>query len=508
MPSTDNKRIAKNTLFLYFRMFLTIIVNLYAVRVIWQVLGVEDYGVYNVVGGIVIMFAFLNNAMIASSQRFISYELGTGDSEKLRKVFSMSMTVHSLIAMIVFILAETIGLWFLNAKLNIPSDRMVAANWVYQCSILAFMINVVSVPYNSCIVAHEHMKAYGYFGILEVILKLVIVFLLLFISFDKLITYAILIVCVTVMMRFLYGFYCRKNFEECNYKYTSDRALMREMFSFAGWSFIGNIGFSVRDQGLNIVLNLFFNVAVNAAKGIATQVGVVINGFAQNFQMALSPQITKRYAAGEIDSMMSLVFRGCKFSVLLMMFIVIPFYFTAGDIMRMWLGDVAPFTVGFTRLVLIMTLVDSIVSPITTALQATGRIKWFQIIISIIMFSNLPLAWIWLKLSLNPYIVLYVSILTSLSGVVARLILLHRQISFSYSKYFTEVICRIIPVLLFSAAISWLLYSQLNHTMPELFLFILLSVITTGLLIYGVGLNYNERLSLTRIVIARIRRIK
>ena len=225
MPSVDNKRIAKNTLFLYMRMILTILVNLYAVRVVWDVLGIEDYGVYNVVGGIVTMFAFLNNAMVASSQRFISFELGTGNFNRLKKVFSISVTVHILLAIGVLILAETIGLWFLNEKLNIPINRTYAANWVYQCSVIAFIINVISVPYNACIVAHEHMKQYGYFGILEVILKLVIVFLLLLIPFDKLIAYAILVACVSLVMRLVYGFYCSRNFTECRYKFMNDHHL-------------------------------------------------------------------------------------------------------------------------------------------------------------------------------------------------------------------------------------------------------------------------------------------
>lgn len=506
MPSADNKRIAKNTLFLYVRMILTILVNLYAVRVIWQVLGVEDYGVYNVVGGIVTMFAFLNSAMVASSQRFISFELGTGNKERLSKVFSISMTVHFMLALLILILAETIGLWFLNAKLNIPPDRMMAANWVYQCSIVAFIVNIVSVPYNACIVAHEHMKAYGYFGILEVILKLAIVFLLIFIPFDKLITYAVLIVAVSALMRLIYGYYCRQNFDECHYKFVSDHHLMRDMFSFAGWSFIGNLGFSVRDQGLNIVVNLFFNVAVNAAKGIASQIGGVISGFAQNFQMALSPQITKRFAAGETSSMMTLVFAGCKYSALLMMFIVIPLYFASEIVLKLWLDDVAPYTVGFMQLVLIMSLIDSMVSPITTALQATGRIKWFQIIISIIMVANIPLAWIWLKLEANPYIVLYVSILTSAIALVARLILLHHEVTFSYRDFLVKVICRIIPVFIISGAIAWLLYSYFAHSIPGVISYALISVALIGITTFILGLGTSERRVLVATIINRVKR--
>lgn len=506
MPSADNKRIAKNTLFLYVRMILTILVNLYAVRVIWQVLGVEDYGVYNVVGGIVTMFAFLNSAMVASSQRFISFELGTGNKERLSRVFSISMTVHVMLALLILILAETVGLWFLNAKLNIPPERMTAANWVYQCSIVAFIVNIVSVPYNACIVAHEHMKAYGYFGILEVILKLIIVFLLLFIPFDKLITYALLIVAVSVLMRLIYSYYCRNNFRECHYRFVSDHHLMRDMFSFAGWSFIGNLGFSVRDQGLNIVVNIFFNVAVNAAKGIATQVGTVISGFAQNFQMALSPQITKRFAAGDTSSMMNLVFAGCKYSALLMMFIVLPLFFAAEPVLKLWLGDVAPYTVGFMQLVLIMSLIDSMVSPVTTALQATGHIKWFQIIISIIMLANIPLAWIWLKLEANPYIVLYVSIFTSAVALIARLILLHNQVTFSYREFLLKVICRIIPVFILSGASAWWLYSLVSHSLTGLFAYASISVTIIVAIIFILGLETSERRVLITTVINRVNR--
>ena len=405
MPSEANKRIAKNTLFLYVRMFLTIIVNLYTVRVIWQVLGVDDYGIYNVVGGIVMMFSFLNNAMVASSQRFISFELGRGDKECLNKVFCISLTVHFLLAVTVLILAETIGLWFLNHKLNIPEQRMYAANWVYQCSIIAFLVTIVSVPYNACIVAHEHMKVYGYLGILEVILKLVIVFLLIFIGGDKLIVYSLLVLVVALIMRILYQIYCHRHFSECRFHRVSDRHLMSDMFSFAGWS--------------------FFNVAVNAAKGIAGQIGAVINGFAANFQMALNPQITKRYASGDTEGMMNLVFQGCKYSVLLMTIIVVPLIISAEAVLTLWLGDVAPYTVGFMQLTLCLVLVESIVSPITTALQATGHIRNFQLIISIIMVMNLPLAWLWLKLDVNPYLVMIVSIVMSIIGIISRLMLLH-----------------------------------------------------------------------------------
>lgn len=506
MPSEANKRIAKNTLFLYVRMFLTIIVNLYTVRVIWQVLGVDDYGIYNVVGGIVMMFSFLNGAMVASSQRFISYELGRRDEERLNKVFCISLTVHFLLAVTVLILAETIGLWFLNHKLNIPEQRMYAANSVYQCSIIAFLVTIVSVPYNACIVAHEHMKVYGYLGILEVILKLVIVFLLIFIGGDKLIVYSLLVLVVALIMRILYQIYCHRHFSECRFHRVSDRHLMSDMFSFAGWSFIGNLGFSVRDQGLNIILNLFFNVAVNAAKGIAGQIGAVINGFAANFQMALNPQITKRYASGDTEGMMNLVFQGCKYSVLLMTIIVVPLIISAESLLTLWLGEVAPYTVGFMKLTLCLVLVESIVSPITTALQATGHIRNFQIIISIIMVMNLPLAWLWLQLDPNPYLVMVVCIALSIIGIIARLMLLHGLVPYSYRRYFTEVILRIFPVVAISLILSWWIYTLFPQNLAFLILWAIISCCITALTTVVFALNHSEKAMILNYVIRKLRK--
>lgn len=468
-------------------------VSLYTVRVIWQVLGVDDYGIYNVVGGIVLMFAFLNTAMVVSSQRFISFELGRGDNKKLNRVFCISVTVHVMLAGVILLLAETIGLWFLNYELNIPPGRMVAANWVYQCSVIAFCVTIISVPYNACIVAHEHMKAYGYFGILEVVMKLLIVFLLMLAPFDKLITYAVLVLSVSLIMRLIFTIYCKRHFEECTYKYVKDKGLMSDMFAFAGWSLIGNLGFALRDQGLNILINLFFNVAVNAAKGIASQIGGVISGFAQNFQMALNPQITKRYAAGETESMIRLVFSGCKYSVFLMMCMAIPLTVAAKPVLMLWLGDLAPYTVGFVQLTLLLAVIESIVSPITTALQATGKIKRFQILISIVMISNLPLAWVWLHYAAYPYAVMFVSGATALFAVGMRLWLLHGLVSFSYRAYFVEVVGPIATIFLLASILSIGIYGFFSRSIFGLCAYGMSSVALTGITIYFIGLKPNEK---------------
>ena len=489
---SNTKRIAKNTVFLYMRMLLSIVISLFTVRVVWRVLGIEDYGVYNVVGGVITMFEFLKSAMITSSQRFMAYEMGR-QGNGLQKIFSLSLSVHFILAIIIAIIAETIGLWFINCKLNIPINRIYAANWVYQCTVISFLINVISVPYNACIVAHEHMKAYGYFGIIEVALKLGIVFLLMLIPGDKLIIYSLLVMVVYGLMRLIVGIYCRHNFKECSYTYVKESTLMRQMFSFIGWSFMGNLGYSIRDQGLNILINLMYSVSVNAAKGVASQVGSVINGFASNFQMALSPQITKSYASGDLKSMIQLVFSGCRYSVLLMIIITIPLIISAEQLLHFWLGDIAPYTVSFLHLTLIMSLVESITNPLTTSIQATGKIKIFQILISILMILNVPLSWLWMKFMPNPTIVIVVCIITSIIAVGVRLIIVHKMIWFSYTCFFKTVILRLSIVAVLSLLIDKFLYNLFSKNLTALVGYEIVAVITSLIIVFFVGLNIRER---------------
>lgn len=504
--SVSNRQIAKNTMFLYMRMLVSIVVNLYTLRLLWKVLGVDNYGIYNVVGGIVLMFAFLNNAMIASSQRFISFALGKNNPEHIQKTFSMSLTVHTLLAVAVFVLAETGGLWFLNFKLNIPEGRMAAANWVYQCSVFSFLLTIISVPYNASIVAHEHMKVYGYFGILDVFLKLGLVLLVSVLPFDPLVAYAVLVLAASTIMRFIYAAYCRRYFVECRYRKFKDPHLLKDMFSFAGWSFIGGMGFSVRDQGMNIILNMFFNVSVNAAKGIANHVGTVINGFASNFTMALNPQLTKRYAAGDIPEMLTLLYNGCKYALILMSVIVLPILFSAPAVLHLWLGDVAPYTAGFLQLVLVMSLVECVVSPITTSLQATGRIRKFQIVISIIMVANLPIAWLWLKFDANPYIVMFVAIATSVVGLCARLMLLHEMISFSYRRFIATVYGRTLPFIIIVGAYAWWIYPHFHVSIPGMTGFYLSVWGVCMILLWAMVLKAKERALLVNAIKSKLNR--
>lgn len=491
-------------MFLYLRMGISIVVNLYTMRVVWQVLGIDNYGIYTVVGGIVLMFQFLNSAMVASSQRFISYELGIGNAISLKKIFSISVTIHYLLAGIILLLAETIGLWFLNNKLNIPIERMTAANWVYQCSILSFLVSVISVPYNACIVAHEHMKVYGYVGILDVFLRLGAVYFLILIPFDKLITYAILILFVHLIVRIIYQVYCRKNFSECKYKFQKDKHIMRDMFAFAGWSFLGNMGLSIREQGLTFILNMFFNVAMNAAKGIAGQVTNVIAGFASNFQMALNPQITKTYAQGEINSTISLIYRGCKFSLILMSLIAVPLWIASEEVLKLWLDDITPASVVFLRLSLIMVIFDITANPIITAIQATGNIKKFQILIVVIMSASIPMAWLYMKIHPDPYSVMYVAILCSVIALFTRLKLLSNLIPVSLTFFACRILLPVLIVLIFSGSISYILYSNLSNNLWSI---VIMTIINSFLFLgstYLVLLNKNEKKFIINIVTKKL----
>lgn len=500
--ASNNKRIAKNTILLYLRMLLTIVVSLYTSRMILKILGVSDYGVYNVVGGIVAMLSFLNSALTAASQRFIAFELGRGDKEKLKTIFCTSVTIHAILALIIFIIAETVGLWFVNTHLNIEPARMIAANWVYQCSILTFMLTIISVPYNSCIVAHEHMNAFAYVSILEVILKLLIVYLLLVMNSDKLITYGILVLCVAFIIRLIYGLYCKKHFEECTYHFTFDKTLFKEMFSFAGWSVVGNLGFSFKDQVANVILNIFFGTIVNAARGVALQVNGIISGFSVNFLMALTPQITKQYANGNIRNSINFVYSGCRYSFYLLTFVSIPVIINADYILNLWLYRVPEYTSEFIRLALIAALINSMAQPLVTALQATGKIKVFQISICIVMLLELPLSYMILYLGGKPYMAMYPTIFVTFLGLFVRFIILRKLVPSYNLRYFTfAIIGRNFVIGTICYIISKLIHNMFNISLISLITTSALSCITTLILIYLFGISNEERDMLNKKII-------
>ena len=493
MEISANKRLAKNTLVLYLRMIIVILVNLYASRVILSSLGEIDYGIYNVVGGIVAMFIFLNTAMVASSQRFIAFEQGHSDIKRQRSVFSTSVLIHLLIAGIVLVAAETIGLWFLNHKMNIPENRMVAANWVYQATIICFIFKVVIVPETSSVVAHERMGLYAFASIVFALLQLGVALLIEHFGGDRLIFYALLLIAVELVNFLIYKFYCLRNFEECHYSVPKDKVLFKEMLSFAGWSFVGNFGIAMRGPGVNVVINLFCGPAVNAARGLAYQVSSVVSNFVNNFQMSLTPQITKDYALGDDGRMMKLVMTGSRISCFLLAFIVVPLYIRAGDVLSIWLEEVPQMTEEFLKLVLLVSLVGSMVGPITTALQATGKIKTFQISIAIIMLLELPLAYGLMTFGVKAYHVVYVSLFIELLALVARIILLNAQIKLDLRAFFIGILgkCLLVCALMFSLPL--LLDRYIGHGFWNLVLLSFVSVAWSCLVVLSVGLTQEER---------------
>lgn len=493
MASDANTRLAKNTLLLYLRMIIVILVNLYASRVILDSLGVDDYGIYNVVGGIVSMFIFLNTAMVASSQRFIAFEQGHSDLEKQKKVYSTSVLIHLTIAAAVVVLAETAGLWFLNNRMNIPADRMTAANWVYQSTIACFVLKVVIVPETSSVVAHERMGLYAIASIIFASLQLLVALSVKGFGGDRLILYALLLIGVEAVNFLIYKIYCIRKFRECHYSNPRDPVLFKEMLSFAGWSFVGNFGIAMRGPGVNIVVNHFCGPAINAARGLAYQVSSVVSNFVNNFQMSLTPQITKDYASGDSKRMMNLVVTGSRISFYLLAFIVIPLYIRAGDVLGFWLEDVPDMTAEFLRLVLIVGLINSMVGPITTALQATGNIKAFQITIAIIMILELPLAYAVMALGVEAYKVVFVSVFIELVALVARILLLNAQIKLDLKGFIFGIICKCALVFAFMFVLPYFIDSVIPRGFWGLVLFSLISLVWSVVIVAVLGLSGNER---------------
>lgn len=491
---SNNSRIAKNTIFLYIRLLITLLVSLYTARVILNALGFADYGLYNVVGGIVVMFSFINSGMVQASQRFMAFEIGKGASNDLNAIFATTNTIHFIIAGVILLLAETIGLWFLNTQMNIDPDRMVAANWVYQFSVFTFLVGVISVPYNAALIAHEHMDVYAYFSILEVGLKLLIVFLIQIIDTDKLIFYAFMVFIVSVINRIVYNVYCRIKFEECKFSLVYNKEYFGKILSFAGWSFFGNIGFSFKKEGINILINIFFGTIVNAARGVAYQVSGIISQFSNSFQMAIIPQIVKQYAAGNEEGMLSLSYRGAKFSFYLLYFLALPLLLITPFVLEVWLKAVPDSTVIFLRLTLIVSLIDCTAVPIGKAIDATGNIKLFQILIACIMLCDIPISYLFLMLGMPAYTVMYVAIFTSSVCLFVRLFLLKKYIpKTDILLFIKEVLLRICIVAIITYTIMYKITSLHEVDWIWAITICILSVVVNAVVMFFIGLNKPER---------------
>ncbi len=511
MEGSNKKTLAKNTLLLYARTFLSMLISLYTSRVILQALGIENYGIYNIVGGFVGVFSVVSATLTSSTQRYLTVELGKGTGANPRKVFNSALILHIFLSVILLLLFETIGLWFLNTQLNIDSGRMIAANWVYQFSVIAFLINLISTPYNAAIIAHEKMGVFAYMSLMDVILKLAIVYLLYLSPFDVLVFYASLFLCVSILDRIIYGWYCHKHFEETEFCIVKDISLYKEMTGFAGYNFLGVLATVLSNQGVSIILNIFGGVVVNAARGVANQVLNAVSKFVNDFMTALNPQITKTCASGNSKESINLCYKGAKFSYFLMFVFAVPLIIRAPQILELWLKSYPDYSVQFVILTLAYSMIVVLSNPLITLVQATGKIKEYTYWIGGFRLLTLPLCYILLKLGFEPHYAYYAMIFTEVMSLVLRLIILKKILGLSPWDYVKEVVERIVIVTAISIFIAIICDNLLPQTFWGLVLFALLAVLESISLIFFLGLKSTERQSvliIARNKISKLYRIK
>lgn len=492
MPSENTRRIAKNTAMLYIRMLLIMVVSLYTSRVVLNVLGVEDFGIYNVVGGVVTMLAFLNYSLSVSTQRFLNYEIGQ-DGRELKKVFSIALTGHLLIALVILLLAETIGLWFVTTQLVIPAGRLDAAVWVYHCSILTFMISIIGTPYDAAIIAHERMTVFAYISIVEVIMKLLIVFLLIYFPCDKLELYGFLLLCVVLLIRIIYVVYCKCHFPECHYRFIWDKQLFRKMFCFSGWMLAGTSTGILCSQGVNMLINIFFGPLQNAARGIAFQLQGAVNAFVNNFMIAVRPQIIKSYAQRDFSYMYRLVFSSSKFSFYLLYLLSLPVLLETPYLLQLWLKSVPEYAVVFTRLVIIDLLINSSYAPIAAISQASGKVRNYQLVISTGFLLVFLLTALFFKLGFPSTSAFIITIVLSFLGLFARLWELHYSVQFPVRKYMRYVLLPVTCVALLALLLPVPLVVFTSSSFLRFIGVIAMSVLSVIVIVYMCGLDKEEK---------------
>ena len=449
-----NVRLAKNTLMLYVRMVFLMVIGLYTSRVVLQSLGEEDFGIYNVVGGLVSMFSLISASLSSSISRFITYELGSREESRLTSVFSSAVLIQIILACVVVAVAEPLGLWFIGHKMNIPIERIGIAKWVFQFSLLTFVVNLISIPYNALIIAHEKMAAFAYIGIFEGLGKLAVAFMIVKSSGDRLILYAVLMSVVAIAVRFAYSLYCRKHFPLCRLKGKGEKGLLKQMFSFAGWNFIGITSVILRDHGSNILVNIFSGPVANAARGVALQLNGAVQNFVTNFMTAINPQITKSYASEDLQHTFSLVRKGARFSYYLLLVLALPVLFNMESLMGIWLKEVPEGAASFASLFLIFAMSESLSMPLITAINANGNIRNTQIIVGGIQLLNIPVSYIFLKAGYPPQIIVVVAIVLSQICFFARLFLLSGLMGFPVRDFLSRVYLNVLVVTSVAVAVS------------------------------------------------------
>ena len=498
MSSTtaNNKRIAKNTLLLYFRMLFLMLISLYTSRVILHSLGVTDYGIYNVVGAFVSMFSIVSSSLTSACSRFFNFEMGKGSNvDRLNVVFSTSLSIQFILSLIILILTESLGVWYINNVMVLPPGRLIAANWCFQFSVLSFCLCLITVPYKASIVAHERMQAFAYVSIIEGTAKLIIAFVIMYNPFDRLVYFALLSFLLTNFIRFIYQTYCKRTFTECKYRFIFDKAMLKDMFGYSVWQFVGNTSAILKNHGVNILLNLYFGPVVNAARGVAIQVNNAINHFAGNFMIALTPQITQSYSAGNLIYSFSLVNRGARFSYYILFIFSLPVIINANYIMHLWLTNVPEYSVAFVQLILIEMMFTSISRTLITLQSATGKIRNYQLIVGGILLLNLPLCYVMLRLEFSPVIVVLVSLFVEGLAILARMYMIPLTIpEFKPWNYIRSVLLNILLVTVLASILPVALHIIIEENMVNVMLNIMVSICISSLCIFYIGCSKHERM--------------
>lgn len=504
--SHKGRTIAKNTLMLYFRMIFLLIVGFYASRVVLDALGENDYGIYSVVGGVVAMFSIISGALNSAVSRFITFEMGKGTRADLNKVYSTSVLIQIALSVIIIAICEPAGIWFIRNEMTISPDRIPAALWVLQFSLLSFVVNLMSVPQMASITAHEKMSAYAWIGMLDGMLRLAVALLIVHSPTDRLVWYSALMAVSVIVVRVAYGIYCRKHFPECRFRSVFEKGLVKEMFSFAGWNFIGVTSGVLRDQGGNILVNIFFTTAMNAARGVAVQLNGAVQGFVTNFMTAVNPQITKSYASGDRAYMLSLVKKSSKMAFFLLFIIALPMLFNTEYLLGIWLKEVPEHSASFVQLFLVFALSESLSSPLITAQLATGNIRNYQMIVGGLQLLNLPVAYVLLKYGAPAQSTVAVSIVISQICLVARLLLLRKMIGLSMREFFAQVYLRVSVVALAALALPLMLMRVMPGGFAGFCLSVGICVLCAGMSILYVGCTKVERREMVSMILSRIRR--
>ena len=493
--NNNQKSIAKSTILLYIRQLFVVFLAFFIQRIVLKALGVSDYGIYNVVGGLTVIIGIINAGMVQASQRFFAFEIGKGDAASLINTFRASFTIHLILSFVVLVVAESIGLWFLNSQMNIPSDRILAANHVFQATILSLIINIIAVPCDAIIIANEDFGIYAYLSILEYLLRLGVAYLIINTdSIDRLILYGWMLTVVSLICKFIDISYCKIKYRDCSLRISKDWSEIKRMISFAGFSFLGNIGFVLRNQGVNMVVNIFFGPAINAARGIAYQVSSQISSFAGNFQMAATPQITKTYASDNIIRMRNLIFKSSKYSFCLLSFIALPICIYPMPLLKIWLGDVPQYSDIFLQLAILVSLLDSMATPLGKGIDATGRIKAFQTGICVIFCMDIPLSILVLKLGFPCYSVMFVAAFTSSIALFYRLFILRLRISeITFISYFKSVLIPCLSTFAIELVALKFLTTIFSEKFLEYVIYILVSMTFSGIITYVICLEKNEK---------------